>query len=400
MKILMISDVFFPRINGVSTSIKTFCRSLQRLGHEITLIAPDYNGNNNIYRENDEAIEVIRIPSRKVIFDPEDRLLKKQKLKSLCRELDVQQFDVIHIQTPFIAHQWGVRLSKQFNIPCVESYHTYFEEYFYHYIPFMPRVLLKATARWLTRKQCNRVTSVIVPSTAMQKVLTDYGVHADIQIIPTGLDLKLYKSDPSSDFRQRYDLGDDKPMILHVGRIAHEKNISFLLRVISHLKQQLGEFVFVIAGEGPALNSIKDEARRLKVDDCVRFIGYLDRQTELMQCYAAADLFIFASRTETQGLVLLESMAMGTPVVSTAEMGTKDILTPRRGCLIADEDIEDFCDKIIDVLQNKILRDRLSAEARIYVREWTDDTMASQLQNYYQQLLEMKRTQIFQDMAA
>jgi glycosyltransferase involved in cell wall biosynthesis len=129
MNILMISDVYFPRVNGVSTSIQTFRRQLERLGHPVTLIAPDYG------RAAADEGGILRIPARRVVLDPEDRMMRARAVFRRLDTLARQRFDIIHIQTPFVAHHVGVRLSRRLNIPRVESYHTFFEEYLYHYVP-------------------------------------------------------------------------------------------------------------------------------------------------------------------------------------------------------------------------------------------------------------------------
>ena len=181
MNILMISDVYFPRINGVSTSISTFRKELVQLGHRVSLIAPDYGTGNSA----DE--DIIRIHSRYLIVDPEDRMLKAHRILALLPHLREEAFDLIHIQTPFVAHWAGVELARHLNLPVIETCHTHFEEYLFHYIPFMPREAMRALARWFTRRQCNHVDAVVVPSRPMRDVLAHYGVRVPVAIVPTGI---------------------------------------------------------------------------------------------------------------------------------------------------------------------------------------------------------------------
>ena len=141
MHILMISDVYFPRVNGVSTSIQTFARELQRQGHSVTLIAPDYGA------EHNDELEVMRVPSRKVIVDPEDRMLKMDWVMERVDLLAKCEYDLIHIQTPFVAHYLGLKLARELQLPVVETYHTYFEEYLGKYLRWLPNSLLRAMAR-------------------------------------------------------------------------------------------------------------------------------------------------------------------------------------------------------------------------------------------------------------
>jgi len=311
MRILMISDVYFPRINGVSTSTQIFREELIRRGHKVTLIAPHYPS-------CAEEEDIIRIPSRQVLFDPEDRMMQGKEVLGLLPMLRNEKYDLLHIQTPFVAHHLGVKLAAALNIPCLETYHTFFEEYLFHYVPFVPRAWMRALARYFTRKQCNAVDSVVVPSTAMSEILEHYGVTTTMKIIPTGMELNNFHTCNGAAFRARYQISPTRPTLVHIGRVAHEKNISFLLHMLQQLRVSLPDVLLIIAGEGPALPHLRKLTAKLGLKDNVLFVGYLSRADALLDCYCAGNAFVFASRTETQGLVLLEAMALGVPVVSTA----------------------------------------------------------------------------------
>ena len=380
MKILYISDVFFPRVNGVSTSIATFRSELQKLGHRVDLAAPRYG-------DEHEEDGIIRFDGRSVPFDPEDRWIHRRSVLKHHQHLIDQQYDLVHIQTPFVAHRVGLRLAKELGVPVVETYHTFFEEYLYHYLPFAPRGLMRGLARYFSRHQCNRVDALVVPSRAMEDALSHYGVNTPMHRIPTGLKPEEFACGNGARFREKYRIPTDRPTLVHIGRVAFEKNISFLLRMLRRLVSTIPDVLLVIAGEGPAVPSLKQQAQDLDLDGHVLFLGYMDRGTELMDCYRAADGFVFASRTETQGLVLLEAMALSVPVVSTAVMGTRDILEPEKGCLVAQEDEQDFASKVESLLTDSQLRNRLRREAREYALvEWNAATMAQRLAEVYQGL--------------
>ncbi|HTS53793.1 MAG TPA: glycosyltransferase, partial [Burkholderiales bacterium] len=305
MKILMLSDVYFPRVNGVSTSIQSFRRQLAQLGHQSVLIAPEYG-----VASSDEA-EILRVPSQRVLFDPEDRRMRLRSILQHLPELGRQRFDLIHIQTPFVAHYAGVLLSRHLRLPRVETYHTFFEEYLYHYVPFVPKAWMRALARRFSRNQCNNLDAVVVPSRAMHDVLRAYRVDAPIAIIPTGIEPDALAGGDGAAFRARHGIAPKRPTLVHVGRVAFEKNIGFLLRVLLRVRQRIPDVLLVIAGEGPALKHLRRAASSLGLGDSVLFVGYQDRSHTLADCYRAGDVFVFASHTETQGLVLLEAMALG-----------------------------------------------------------------------------------------
>ncbi len=378
MRILMISDVYFPRINGVSTSILTFQQEFSKLGHEVHVIAPAYPAGHA------EVDHITRVESRYVMLDPEDRLMKPARIRALLPRLRQREFDLIHIQTPFLAHYAGVKLGRLLNIPTVETYHTFFEEYLYHYMPVLPKFLTRRITRSFSLSQCNAVDAVIVPSHAMSAVLKRYGCVTPIHIAPTGIQMEKFKPGSGASFRAKLDIPKDRPVLLIAGRVAHEKNIGFLLKVIDRMRADHPDILLLICGEGPARSDLQNRTRQMGLAGNVSFIDYLDRETELMDCYRAADVFVFASRTETQGLVLLEAMALGVPVVSTAVMGTIDILSPNRGALVALEDIDDFSGKISRLLNDRALRTAMGDEAREYAMTWDASQAAQRVVDIYQ----------------
>jgi 1,2-diacylglycerol 3-alpha-glucosyltransferase len=381
VKILMISDVYFPRINGVSTSIRTFRESLARLGHVSWLIAPRYGP------EDAAAPDIVRIPSRYLFLDPEDRVLRIREIRALERRLALHRFDLVHIQTPFIAHRAGVWLARRLRVPVVESYHTYFEEYLSHYVPFLPAALGRSAARRFTRRQCNRVDAVVVPSVAMQAVLRGYGVSVPATVIPTGIEPGEFRRSSGRRFRERHGIGHDRPVLVYVGRVAYEKNIGFLLEVLCAVREQIDDALLVIAGEGPARGALRARSRRLGIEQSIRFTDYLPRGEALWDCFCAGDVFVFASCTETQGLVLLEAMALGVPVVSTAVMGTRDIVAPGRGAIVAEPGTEDFARKVVMLLRDQALRTRLGEEAQDYVKQWSATRAASRMAAFYREVV-------------
>ena len=381
MKILYISDVYFPRINGVSTSIRTFVRQMQSLGHEIHLIAPDYG----VDTEDESWIK--RIPARSIYFDPEDKLMKWQSALQILPELQRENYDLIHVHTPFVAHYLGLRLARELNVPVVETYHTFFEDYLHHYLPWIPKRLARGIARSISRRQCNVVDAVVAPSQPMLDVLRAYGVQVAAEVIPTGLQEHSFKEADGEAFRVKYGIPLDRPVLLFVGRVAFEKNIGFLLEMTSQLLARHPDMMLVVAGEGPAQKSLHQLAENLGLDNNIKFIGYLDRNTELNACYQAADIFVFSSKSETQGLVLLEAMAQGTPVVAIAELGTASILREGQGALIAPDDIQGFADKVHHLLQYPQERYELGKAARFYAQaNWTARLQAERMLHFYQQL--------------
>ena len=384
MHVLKLSDVYFPRINGVSTSIETFRQALAEHQVRVTVVAPNYPGGL-------EAEGVIRLPSRRVPLDPEDRLMHRAALHRLPVQLADAGIDLVHVQTPFAAHYAGLRLAKSLSVPCVATYHTHFEEYLSHYIRFLPRAALRNVARRLARSQCNALDAVVVPSTPMAETLREYGVTTPMHVIPTGLDDAQFTPGDGRRFRHVHAIGPERKIALFVGRAAFEKNIGFLLEVAAIARRSRPDLLLVVAGEGPALAALQRQAAQLGLADHVRFVGYLPRATGLKDCYAAADLFVFASLTETQGLVLLEAMALGVPVLAIPALGAAEIVRPERGAIAAPRDVAAFAAELVSLLDNPTVLAAIGAAGIGFAREWDAGGQAAKLATVYRSLLSSKR---------
>lgn len=385
MHILMISDVYFPRVNGVSTSIQTFAAEFIKEGHRVTLIAPQYP------TEHAADFEVMRIGSKRLPLDPEDRIMRRKEIRALLPELQQRCFDIVHIHTPFQAHYAGVEIAQLLALPVVTSYHTFFEAYFEKYLPWLPSAWLRGVARKYSRTQCDAVDGVISPSHQMLERLREYGTGTHAAVIPTGLDLPQYQRRETNDFREKYGIADSTSLLLYVGRVAFEKNIEFLMDVFLAVHKRKDDVKLVIAGEGPALARLQARAQRMQLQDHILFIGYLQRDTELLDCYRSCDLFVFASETETQGLVLLEAMASGIPVVATASMGSKDVLLDGVGCLVAKADIQHFTDKVMHMLTDTEFAAEIARRGEAYVNTWTSAEKAKQMLEFYQAVQQQKQ---------
>lgn len=384
MRILMLSDVYHPRVNGVSTSIATFKRFLEAAGHEVTLIAPKYPG------DTSTDPSVLRVPGYYLPGDPEDRLLLPGGIIGQANRLADRAFDLIHIHTPFAAHRAGVRLARRWGVPVVETYHTYFEAYFHHYIPFLPQALTAYAARWLTRGQTREVDRLIVPSTALRDVMRGYGVQATVDILPTGIDLAEFSPGDGARFCRREKLDPQRPKLVYVGRVAFEKNIDLLLHVIARARLRHRDVQLIVAGEGPALGHLKRLARELGIEANVHFVGYLKRGQDLWDCYAAGRAFVFASTTETQGLVLLEAMTLGVPVVGVPALGARDVLVEGEGALTVPAEAGPFTAAVERLLQDADLHAELSMRGKIYAQRWSNTAICERLIGIYRDVIEAR----------
>jgi 1,2-diacylglycerol 3-alpha-glucosyltransferase len=395
MRILAFTDVYFPRVNGVSVSIQTSLRALRHAGHGIVLVAPEYP-NATPHRSPSEAQEedmIIRVPSCPIPGDHEDRGMHVSKIQpALLAKFDkgLGKFDVVLIYSFGTAHFGGIRVAKLLRIPVVVVWHTHFEEYLYHYVNIAPAAVTKWVTRQGTIVQCGAADVIVTPSNEMRKILRDqYCISRDVRVVPTGIDTDHFdhRRGDGVAFRQKYGIQIGRRVLLYVGRLAFEKNVGFLLRMLKKATQVDPRLVLVMAGSGPAEHHLKQDAIRLGLQDNVFFVGWLDHETELLSCYRAADVFVFASRTETQGLALLEAMAMGVPVVSTACLGTVETLDPSYS-VIVEEDEEKFALETLSLMHDADRRQSLSKAGIDYVKEtWAVASITEQFLRVCTELL-------------
>ena len=263
--------------------------------------------------------------------DPEDRRFLGGPLKRVLEcASSPAKVDLVHIHTPFIAHYAGVRFAREHGLPVVATYHTFFEDYLHHYVPVLPRGIGRWIARRFTLSQCDgRRGADLAQRADARRVARLWRRRRRSKCCPRGFPAESYVRGDGARFRQKFDLPARSAAAAVRRAASPSKRTSISCCACSCSCARSGPMrLFVIAGEGPARAHLAKLARELgdRRTPCASS-AISTARTDLPDCYAAGDAFVFASRTETQGLVLLEAMAQGTPVVSTAELGTRSILT-------------------------------------------------------------------------
>ncbi len=382
MKIALVTDTYFPRINGVSTSTQIFAEEFAKLGHEVHIYAPDFP--NNI--DESGAFKIYRFPSFYLFFDPEDRLGMPWKDKKLVQQFIDHKYDIVHTQTPFTIGGPAVKWARKSGSKVVHTYHTLFAAYVEHYLWFLPKALSIWYAKSASRRYCNSCDLLITPSTEMRDVLSSYNVTKPIEVIPTGIRLDRFHGRDRQRYRQLKGYKPEDKVLLFMGRVAEEKNIDFLLRVVNRLRPRVPNLQFLIAGEGAAKKHLEKMTVDLGMSDCVHFAGYLSKE-DWRDCYAGSDLFVFASITETQGLVVTEAMAAETPVVAVAEMGIKDVMASGRGGLTTALNEDEFTEAVYQMLTDQALYAQKKSETLAEADKWSSTSMAKRMLEAYEKIL-------------
>lgn len=382
MKIALVTDTYFPRINGVSTSTQIFAEEFSKLGHEVHIYAPAYP--NNIDESN--HLKIFRFPSWYLFFDPEDRLAKPWEDRKLVQKFIDTKYDIVHTQTPFTLGGPAVKWARKSGAKVVHTYHTLFAAYTEHYLWFLPKWVGVSYAKSASRRYCNSCDHIITPSTEMRNVLLSYDVAKPIEVIPTGIRLERFEGKNRERFRKLKGYQPEDQVVLFMGRVAEEKNIDFLMRVVHRLKPRLPNLQFLIAGEGAAKKGLEKMTEEMDMENYVHFAGYLSKD-DWRDCYAGSDLFVFASVTETQGLVVTEAMAAETPVVAVGEMGIKDVMATGRGGLVTRLDEDEFTEAVYKMLTDKALYAQKKSETLSESEKWSSKAMAHRMIEAYEKLL-------------
>ncbi|BAS27027.1 glycosyltransferase family 4 protein [Limnochorda pilosa] len=374
MRIGMFSDSYRPYVSGVVRSIESFAGELRRRGHAVAIFAPSYPG----HREDEP--DVYRFRSVRAPSNPEFSLALPfaPHLTRRARELAL---DVIHVHSPFLMGRLGARLARRLGVPVVFTHHTLYDEYV-HYVPFTPpQVTRRLTVHWV-RSFANRCDLVIAPSQPVEARIRAQGVTRPIRVIPTGIDPDALAAGDPGWLSREWATKPGDPVLLYVGRLAREKNLEFLLEAMALILPKVPRAWLVLAAGGPDRERLEARARALGVAGRVIMTGFLPHE-RVIDAYAGADLFVFASQTETQGLVIAESMAAGLPVVAVSASGVTDLVRDGIDGYLTPHDVPTFVERVLELLSNKERRDRMAAEARRRAAELSVARMTDRLLQAY-----------------
>jgi glycosyltransferase involved in cell wall biosynthesis len=256
--------------------------------------------------------------------------------------------DVIHSHHPLLMGDMATTFAERLDIPLVFTFHTLYEQYIQEYISIAPELSGKL-AETIVRRYLEKCDHIIAPTRTIQELIQAYAVDVPVTIIPTPIDLLKYDELQPDRIRKQLNLNDEV-VLLYLGRLSLEKNLGFLLSAFSKFQKDWANSRLVIVGGGLEGEHLKDLAEKLGIYPYVIFTGWVP-YSEVPHYMAAADLFVFPSKTETQGLVLIEAMAAGTPVVAIDTPVNAEVVEDGGGLLV-DEDENNFVSALSRILSN------------------------------------------------
>ncbi len=401
MIIAMLTNNYKPFVGGVPISIERLTNGLRSLGHEVYIFAPSYEG------EVEEPY-VIRYHSRKKklkgeyvipdIFDP--------RIEEVFSSIP---FDVIHVHHPMLMGYTAQYFSRKYHIPVVFTYHTRYEQYLHYILPYAKwknqtgktghgtfrslekKILYNGSEKLVmihNRIFTNQCDLVFAPTPSIKEYLEEHGTNTEVEVIPTGLSGKEFEFNKGKvkEIRKKY-LTGKKYLFCTVSRLEKEKNIEFILDGLKLLKEKRGDcFRILVIGDGSLKGELNTRVTELGLTDNVIFCGLIPHE-ELPDYYHACDLFLFASQSETQGIVLLEAMAAGLPVISVRGSGVSDVVNDGRNGFMTDMDINSWEEKIEQVLNKKYLWEDMKKEAVKVAKQYLAVQVAKNVEQYYRNVL-------------
>ena len=345
MRIGLFTDTYFPQVSGVATSIRTLKTELEKQGHAVFIFTTTDKDVNRY-----EDWQIIRIPSVPFFAFKDRRFAYRGFTKAL--EIAKQyQLDIIHTQTEFSLGLLGIWIARELKIPVIHTYHTQYEDYV-HYIA-KGMLIRPSMVKYLVRGFLHDVDGVICPSEIVRDLLSKYKVKVEKRVIPTGIELAKFerpeiKEENLAALRSKLGIKEDEKMLLSLSRISFEKNIQAVLAAFAQVLKEEDKVKLVVAGDGPYLDSLKEQAVQLQIQDQVIFTGMI-APSETALYYKAADFFISASTSETQGLTYLESLASGTPVIAHGNPYLDNLISDKMfGTLYYEE--QDLAGAILEAL--------------------------------------------------
>ncbi len=408
MKIAIFTDTFLPKIDGVAISIFQFCNILSEKGHEFVICAPKYKDDETLQIKLHPNIQILRFKNAPLPSYPDVKIVlpSQKKIKYAIKDFGAE---LIHLQTPGLLGQYGLMASKIYNIPMVGTYHTLISEqemylsmyrllnldklmnYFFlgkkikknlEKIEKKTTSSIKKALLWTyTNKFYEACEIIITPTELIRNELIQKGVRKPIEVISNGIDFHMFAGRPKEKPSQ-------PPKLLHVGRISYEKNCDVIIRAFKFIKEQIPDATLDIYGDGPALKSLKIEARYLELYDSIVFHGFVDRG-ELPKIYPLYDIFLTASTMETQGLVVLEAMSCGLPCVGVNSFALPELIqNDINGYTVEPGNHIQIAEKTIEILRDEEKYKKFSKNSIEIASQHDIYECARKLEALYEQVIE------------
>jgi 1,2-diacylglycerol 3-alpha-glucosyltransferase len=383
MRVLMLTNTYRPVLSGVAKSVKAFEEEYRRLGHDVLVIAPEPD-DPQVVRDDGET--VVRVPAIQH-FNGSQFPVPVPAPGLVLSTVEEFQPDIVHAHHPFLMGSTAMRLARPRDLPLVFTYHTMWDQYT-HYASADSAVASRFIGA-LAAGYANLCEAVIAPSRSIAELLHERGVTTRVEVIPTGVDVPRFECGDGAAFRQKQGIPNDAFVAGYVGRLEPEKNLRFLSSAIAQFAQDDPSIHFLVVGSGSSDADIREVFEQTHISDRLHLAGACEGQ-DLIDAYHALDMFVFASQSETQGMVLTEAMAAGAPVVALDGPGVHDVIEDRvNGRLVWKQDVAPFCAALAWMFEQGGRRNEsLSRAAKQTAERFSMPRQAQKVLHLYQSLID------------
>lgn len=381
MKIAFVTNNFEPIISGITTSINCFYMSLIERGHHVYIIAPEYP------KYSDNNLNIYRVFSIKLYYKEKYPIpiISSITLAKIMRELSI---DIIHSHHPFGLGLTALKTAKKhLKIPIVFTYHTMYEDYS-HYIPLPNKKFLQTYIKYAAINYSNKCNCVITPSESLKKLLFTRGCKKTVQVIPSGISKSLIASSNSSKLtriKKNYGIKEKDIVFLCVSRLAKEKNCEFLIKSFSKVKIQMPKAKLLIVGNGPTKKKLEQLVFKLGLVSNIILVGAIPHSI-IADFYKIAQVLLFVSQTDTQGLPLIEALPFGLPIVAVESLASKEFVGSLNTGILTNKNEYDFSRAIIDLSAAKDLRGQYSAHNKKIAEKFCLEKLSKKMENLYKSI--------------
>lgn len=383
LRVAMFTNTYLPFVGGVSLSINRLRRGLAQTGATVKIFAPTFPK----LRTDPDDDGVFRCPS---LFNTRENSFPVANIfsRTVGAAFKAYDFDVVHVHHPFWLGTKGMRLARKRGLPVVFTYHTRLERYM-HYVPLPGSFVRTLIVHFLIKHFANKCDAIITPTASTEEYLRRLGVSALIETIPTGISLEDYKCwspQQIQELRSQYAAPGER-LLISVSRMAKEKNLDFLLAGLRKAMDRTHvPFKCILVGDGPEKERLEAEVTQRGMADRVVFSGNLDPH-EVVRCCLAADIFVFASTSETQGIVLLEAMAGGCPVVAVRASGVYDMVNDGYNGFTVAESTDEWAEAVASLLEDNQRLSSMSENCRAFAESYSVEIMTEKVSRLYRRVV-------------
>ncbi len=383
MNIGIFTNNYLPNPYGVTGSIESFKKQFEKHGHTVYIFAPNYKN----YK--DENSNVFRYPSLDIQYKIKFPIAipYSPRINKIIASMDL---DIIHSQHPNLLGTAARKWSKKKNIPLVFTWHTLYDQYT-HFVPLVPNKLASRKIIGQAVKYADQSDQIIIPTPCIKKIIRKWGVKNEkIEAVPTGVEEEFFQNPDRKKIRNKYDIKENEILLILVSRLTQEKNIEFLFQSIIKVLNNNKTAKFLVSGDGYLLPKLRILAQKNELQERIIFEGIIKKEN-LKNYYSAGDIFVYASKSETQGMIISEAMYMGLPIVAVDATGICDLVQNNANGFLVQENEDEFSQAVQKLIDDKTLRDNFSkASKKIAQENFTDKISAEKMLNIYNKAIREK----------